>query len=574
MSFFTGLFKKPIKKQLPEGNQQLNDAVDLHRSGKYQEALTVFEKLLACSTASAAVFKEYGNTLLSLGRMDEAAKAYRKAVELNPQFSAAWNNLGNVLRLQGYLKDSEEAFLRALIIAPQDPEVHNNFGNTLRDSGRYHDAAASFKRAVELHPDFAMAWVNYGNAQRLNAQYDQAEQSLLRAIKLRPHFTEAYCCLGQLYHSVGRIKEAEAIYKRALSFNGKNVSLYNDYGKLLEISGRHSEAAEMYRQGLGLSPDNPMLLYSLSLNLLLNGKYHEGFRLFDNRLDCGTPKTIKKIEETWGLQHITRWKGEPLDGASLLVVTEQGAGDSIMMMRYLSAVKAQCNVANLVVLCEKSLGRLFQTIPQIDTVLIKEETTRLPSITHFCLIMSLPTLMEQYPSGESERAAYLRVPQAIRTSWSSRIAEDPAFKVGLVWAGNQSFAYDAIRSIPAELFVPLTKISGVSTYSLQKGAGGEEAIKAGLHNVTLISACEDYLDTAGFIDVLDLIISVDTSVAHLAGALGKPVWLLNRYGSEWRWFLEREDSEWYPSMKIFRQQYFGDWKGTILKVQEELTNLL
>jgi hypothetical protein len=182
--------------------------------------------------------------------------------------------------------------------------------------------------------------------------------------------------------------------------------------------------------------------------------------------------------------------------------------------------------------------------------------------------------MQHNPDIEPSPSGYLQIPPDICANWGRLLANDPAFKVGLVWAGNRAFAYDAIRSIPVETFAPLTGISGFSFYSLQKGDDCEVGHIISRMNDQLISFCADYLDTAGFIDALDLIIAVDTSVAHLAGAMGKQVWLLNRYGSEWRWLLERQDSVWYPSMQIFRQQCVGDWKGVISRIHEELINLL
>ena len=272
------------------------------------------------------------------------------------------------------------------------------------------------------------------------------------------------------------------------------------------------------------------------------------------------------------LAGIPRWRGEPLQGKSLLVWTEQGLGDSIMMLRYLPLLEGN-GAKRLIARCEPPLLRLFEraagawrVVPR-DAPLVHEE------IDLHCPMMSLPHAFARRGDAIARNVPYVSVPEPLGRSWRNQLGEVAGLRVGLAWAGGAAFVGGAQRDIALERLAPLFDVAGARLVSLQKGPASAEIERSRLRLFDRMRDCRDLLDTAALIDQLDLVISVDTAVAHLAGALGKPVWLLNRLDSDWRWMREREDSPWYPTMRIFRQARRGEWDGVILDAAAALRRL-
>ncbi len=595
----------PPKVRDASFNEVIESALQCLGTGRFSEAETICRQALAVSRDSAELYKTHGNALLSLGRLEEAEQAYRHALQLKSDYAEAYNNLGNVLRLSDRLEEAERMFIKALELMPGNGEVHNNFGNVLMDLGRTEEAEQVFHKAAVLNPAFPMAYFNRGNALRAIGRLEAAEKCYGQAIALKPDYTAAYIALGQALFHMQRLDEAEQAYRRALGITPNSAEAYIDLGNTLHYSGRLDEAEQAYRRALDLKPDfaeahnglgnvhldsgrtaEAELAYrkalalkkdyatakfNFSMLLLMLGSFEEGFELFEQRFDGGSPKSFASVKAQFmRLCDCKRWDGEPLAEKSLLIITEQGAGDSLMMMRYLPLLK-QWGLERLVVSCGPHLKRVFQSMPAVDGVVSPTESSHSHSIDFYCPIMSLPHLLQAPP--DAVPVPYVGVPEQMRHAWRSRLAGEPGLKVGLVWAGNNQHVHDKRRSIPLALFSPLVDVKGVRLVSVQKGEAREQLKTVGWNLPDWMDACDDFMDTAALVDGLDLVISVDTAVAHLAGALGKPVWLLNRFESEWRWMLDRENSPWYPSMRIFRQKSRGDWEPVMSLVAEELARL-
>jgi hypothetical protein len=333
-----------------------------------------------------------------------------------------------------------------------------------------------------------------------------------------------------------------------------------------------AEAEKAYLQALTLRPDNESMLFHLSLLYLLQGRFEEGLKLYENRFDGAEARFFRTTKAQFKeLQGLKRWEGESLNGKSLLILTEQGAGDIIMMMRYLPLLKER-GAKRLVVWCEPSLRRLFQSMSVVDEVVSLNEPLTIDGLDFYCPIMSLPRIFQTRLESIPDNVPYLIVPDEMKKPWRVRLDSTRGLKVGLVWAGSGLHLRDQ-RSIPLRKFSPLTAIEGVQLVSLQKGEPAEQLKETGWNCPDWMEMCDDFLDTAALVAELDLVISVDTSVAHLVGALGKPVWLLLRFESDWRWLLDREDSPWYPGMKIFRQTDPGEWDAVIIRVAAGLAIL-
>jgi tetratricopeptide (TPR) repeat protein len=547
----------------------INIAIQHHNAGCFSEAEKIYRNVLTIITDSAEIYKNYGNTLLCLGQTAEAEKAYRQALVLNPDYAEAYNNLGNVLRLEGRLEEAEQAFRRAVALLPDSADVHNNFGNVLMNSGRVEEAERAYRKAIVLKPDHAMAYNNRGNALLALKQWEVAEKSYRKALSLKQDYVEAYCGLGNALFNIGRTDEAEQAYQKALVIKPDYAEAHCGLGNLFKELVLLEKAERAYRQALLIKPDFAMAQYNLSLLKLLQGKYEEGFEFYEKRFDG-----MQEILNAENLTAIIRnqvngysfWQGEPLEGVTLSILTEQGAGDTLMMMRYLTLLKHK-GLKRLIVYSVPTLRRVLQSLPDVDEVVSDEGP--LPCGL-YCPMLSLPHLFKTSLESVPGNVPYLNVPEEMKQKWRSRFAGMTGKKVGLVWAGGKLTGTDKIRSIPLSRFASMREIDGVNLVSLQKGEEAIQLTELGWDLFDQMDECEDFLDTAALVNELDLVISVDTSVAHLAGALGIYVWLLNRFESEWRWMLDREDSPWYPTMRIFRQKTRGDWDGVLSLVMGEL----
>lgn len=491
-------------------------------------------------SASAETYKNKGNTFLSLGQLDEAEQSYRQALVLNPEYGESYNNLGNVLRLSKRLEESEQAFSKALIFMPNSAEVHSNFGNLLMDLERFEDAEKFYRQAITIKPDYYYAYNGLGLFFLQTRNFDDAEECFRQAITIKPDCSEAYNNLGLLFALLGHLEDAEHSYFQSLSFTTNKAKIY----------------------------------FNLSLIYLIQGRYGKGFEFYEQRFGAEYGRSLYKIGEYFiKLQNCRRWNGESLDGKSLLIIMEQGAGDNIMMMRYLPLL-SKFSPKRLIVYCEPNLQQLFHTMCIVDEVVPTSESLPIDNIDCYCAGMSLPYLFNTQLDTIPSTVPYLFLSNQENLKWRNSFKNIADYKVGLVWAGNRQHRYNNIRSISLSQFSPLLDIKGVQFISLQKGEDSCQLKNTGWDILDLMDLCHDYLDTASLVSKLDLVISVDTSVAHLAGAMGKPVWLLNSFAGEWRWMLEREDSPWYPTVRIFRQDTRSDWSKVMQRVVSELQNII
>lgn len=543
---------------------ELNEmALQLHNHGQFYEADVIFQKILGEVNDSYEVFNNYGNTLTALGQFENAAQAYRQALDIKPDFGEAYNNLANVLHLSSKFDEAQIAIHQALILIPDSAEAYNNFGNILMDFEQFEEAEQAYRKAVLLSPEYSEAYNNRGNALKALERWAVAEKSYRQAITINPDYPEAYKNLGVLLAQTGHVEAAEKSFRQAIALKPDFAGAYNNLGLILIQVCRYDEAEKAYLQAITLMPDDAIKKFNLSLLYLLLGHLEKGFELYEQRFDGGSGKAVKILKDQFkALQCNKRWEGDSIVAKSLLVIAEQGAGDNLMMMRYLPLLKQQ-NLGKLIISCDPNLRRLFESMPEIDEVITLDESLPVNRIDIYCAMMSFPHLFKTKLETIPNKVPYLSVSEIMKKKWKNILRGCNGLKVGVVWAGNRQYLNDHSRSILLSEFSPLIEVKGVHLISLQKGEDAGQLKNTGWDISDWMEMCEDYLDTAALISEIDLVISVDTSVAHLAGALGKPVWLLNRFESEWRWLLARSDSPWYPTMRIYRQREGGDW-GTIM----------
>ena len=588
------LIRKAIAVNCRDASYHCNLGSVLHAMGRIDEAIASFDQALRLVPHHPETHNNLGNALQCLGRLDEAETHFRRALVGNPANPQTYNNLANTLQGLGRLEEAIVLYVRALAIHPGYAEAHNNLGNVLQTCGRTSEAVDHYRKAVTIRPNYAEAHNNLGNALEVLGKPEYAIASYERALSLRPNYPEAHSNLGNTLCNLGRLKEAEIHCKRAIALNPNDAAAFNNLGNVLQASGCLAEAAASYRRALALRPNYPVAHMNLGNALQSEGKleeavaqYERALAIHPNYAQAHMNKALTDLlrgdfaagwrghEWRWQIDRPLsprlslkepQWRGAPLNGARILLHSEQGLGDCIQFLRYIPMVQAAGG--DVVLEVPRSMRRIAELLPHVGDLVVSGEPR--PPFDCHCPLMSLPlafgTTLETIPA----QVPYLSAPQE-----ACRMAEaypwpNDGLRVGLVWSGNPKHLKDRRRSIPFSAFEPLIKTQGVHFFSLQVG-GVQGALSAsGATVIDLAPLIEDMGDTAALIAQLDIVITVDTSVAHLAGALGKPVWLLLSNDPDWRWLLERDDSPWYPTAKLFRQLSPGDWPEVIAQVTSAL----
>jgi len=533
--------------------------IALH-GGRAVLAVEWIGKACARNPQNAEACGNLGIALKAVGELDRAAASFERAVKLNPGYAEAWTNLGNLRLAQARLDEAIGCHRRAIAARPDYALGWCNLGIALGASNLPDDAAealVSFKRALELNPRFVEAHNNLGLLLQDRGDTLRALDEFDQALFLRPDYAEAHNNRGFALESLGRVKEAAIEYGYALRQKPDYAEAHNNRGGLLQAQGELAPAMACFNRALQLKPDFAIAHYNRALLSLLLGDFETGFREYEWR---------------WGFLprrqfSMPLWHGEPLAGKRILLHAEQGLGDAIQFLRYLPLVAAAGGEVILEV--GEPLLRLAQAMPEVSHVLPAGEPP--PECDWHCPLMSLPLAFKTRPDTIPARMPYLEVPEAARRKADQLPLAGPGLRVGLVWAGNPKHKKDRDRSIPMRMLEGLLNLKGASFFSLQMGAAAEDLARANELGITdLAPQIEDLADTAALIRRLDLVISVDTAVAHLAGALGAPAWVLLPFAPDWRWLLKRNDSPWYPSIRLFRQPWPRDWAAAVDVIQAAL----
>lgn len=397
--------------------------------------------------------------------------------------------------------------------------------------------------------------------------YKKAEEYWKETLRLRPSWTSAAFNLGVILAEQNRLKEAIICYELAIAYNPNHAEAQCNLGNIYAEFGRLEESDVCFRRAIAAKPELVNVINNLSFTLLVRGKFEEGWALREVRYD---PRLKGRNSEKPPV-FFPQWRGEPLAGKSIVVWDEQGFGDVIQFARYVKILK-QRGAEKITFVCRKPLKNLFETLANVDRVAALDNGETLEPHDYWTFPLSIPlfhkTTLETIP----REIKYLSAPEPSRQKWQDRIPKS-GFKIGLVWKGSVGHGKDRDRSIEhLEMLRPLWTVPGVTFISLQKGQGEDEALSPpdGMPLLHLGSDISDFSDTAAILDQLDLLISVDTAIVHLAGAMGKPVWVFVPYLPDWRWMLEREDSPWYPSVRLFREQKRQDWPPVIERIRSEL----
>jgi tetratricopeptide (TPR) repeat protein len=567
----------------------------LKDQGRIEEAVLCSRRAIALFPDHAEAHNNLGAALAMRGLRKEAVAAYRRACALKPDFPEAHNNLGVVLREQGQLEAAASCYRQAILHRLDYAEAHGNLGNALAEQDQPEAAIACYREAIRLQPDHADAYTNLGNVLSGQGLLDEAIAAHTKALQLGPVFALAYNNLGEALRRQGRLEEAIACYRRcidlapydadaysnlgnalaeqdlldeAIALHAKAIQLkpafstaHSNMGTVLERQGRLDEAIACYRHCIALNPHNADGHNNLAMALLAQGDMDAGWNEMEWRWK--TPG----CRRAWRDLAQPQWRGEPAEGRVLLLHTEQGFGDTLQFCRYAAMAAAR----GLVVVMEvpRPLVRLLGRLAGVHRVVACGEA--LPPFDLHCPMMSMPLALNTTPATIPSAPAYVYADEKQAAIWDLRLAADDGGmpRVGLAWAGNPTLLANRRRSLALGQLAPLLAVPGLRFFSLQQGA---DAL-SGYPIADFMHEMSDFADTAAFIASLDLVISVDTAVAHLAAALGKPVWLLNRFDSDWRWYTGERDSLWYPTMRLYRQSRPGDWDTVLRDVVQDLHDL-
>jgi Flp pilus assembly protein TadD len=514
--------------------------------------------------------------LIRAGRHDEAEQYLRRILSVDPNHVQANNNLGLVLSNRRLYNEAEQHYLKSLSVAADDVSALVNMGVLLAATDRSGDAEKYYKRALEVEPQNPMALTNYGLLLEKLSRLEEAEDCQRQALAALSSSEQILSNLANLLSGYRREEEAEPYLLMALKINPESAFAHTNYGVLMSNLKRDAEAETYFRKAMALKPDYMLPQLNLGLLQLAQGRFAEGWKNYEARYDP------RLADNGIPLPNISapQWQGEDLNGKKLLVWSEQGYGDQIQCSRYFPLFKQRWNV-DITLVCRPSLMTLFETLAGVDKTRTHDPDLLLTEdYDYWVMPFSIP--LHWGTDSIPTNIPYLSATPENISRWQPKLGEaglnQEAFKVGLVWRGNPYHHNNKWRSMmdPMQLS-SLFDVEGAIFVSLQH-KGDSAAIKAFSKHPAFINvgdALQDFADTAAVISQLDLVITVDTSVAHLAGAMGKPCWvMLPYYRPDWRWMHDRTDSPWYPSIRLFRQGEDENWGSVIATIQQELQALI
>jgi Flp pilus assembly protein TadD len=560
---------RKLLAQEPSNTAAWNNLASLlGESGRPAEAEAAYRKAIAFNPDFVDFHVNFGIFLKTNNRLAEAEASFREAVTVKPGHAPTLAHLAQLLKEAGRLTEAEALFEQTLRLDPGYSLAHNNLGILLLDTERAGGAEVAFRKALALDPVFPEAHANLGNALKAQDRYVEAEGQYRKAIALRPEDRNFHNNLGAVLDDLGRLEEAEAAYRQALVLGPDYAAAHCNLGRLLQTQRRYPEAEEAYRKAIELDPKFTDAKLNLGLLLLTVGRYADAWPWHEAR-HFPDSKARRAMQPPFSFP---QWQGESLAGKSLAVVLEQGHGDNIQFIRYAPLIKA-LGATRVTFVQPAPLVWFLATADGVDA--ITPDAVSLPAHDYWCFPLSLPMHLGTTVDSIPATLPYLRALPDRVEHWRTRLPAS-GLKIGLVWKGNPDHKNDANRSLPhLSTLAPLWKVPGISFISLQKGQGEDQGRQPppGQPLLHLGDDITDFADTAAIIAQLDLLITVDSAAAHVAGALGKPVWvLLPGVGTDWRWLLDRNDSPWYPGvMRLFRQlREAASWEATVLDIATAL----
>ncbi|WP_176058641.1 tetratricopeptide repeat protein [Paraburkholderia sp. BCC1876] len=584
-----------------QGNPTHVDALHLlgvlrHQQGQHAEAAELVRRAVKLRPEDAALQLNLGNALKALGQIDNAIEQFRNALTLAPSFPMAHYNLGNAYASQGRHEDAADAFEKSLRLQPDDASSHNNLGNARHALGQHTEAIASFTRALQLRPGHAGALNNMGMSLNALDRADEAIPCFQKALAAEPRFVAAYFNLANTFDATGRHAEAVKSFEAALRLQPNLPPAIFGMGNALAALGRPAQALPYLERSVGLDPQFALAWLSLGNAHLALGAHAPAVRAFDQALrqrpDLASAHMNRALawlalrdfarglpEYEWRLQTMAepaiqtlpRWHGEPIDQRTLLIHAEQGFGDTLQFARFVPL--AAQRAARVVLEVQPALLALLAPVAQAWRVTLIAQGTPRPAADLHCPLLSLPLALGTTYDSIPARTPYLDVPAAYGRKWRGSLGGQAKRKIGIAWTGR--IQPNETRSMPLAALDPLFALDGIDWIVLQPELSADERAALDTHPRAgsihrFDKRIGDFADTAAIIERLDAVVSIDTSIAHLAGALRKPLWLMLPFAADWRWFTGDARSPWYPGATLVRQPQPGAWHEVVEAVANEL----
>lgn len=546
------------------------EALQFYRARRLAEAEALCWRVISLSADHVNALHVLGRIAVETERPAEAVAPLTRAVKLQADNAALQGLLGTALLQLGRFEEAVTSLHSALALAPEIAETHCALGVALGRLGRDDPAMAAFLSALKRNPDLVQAHYNLANLYAQRRETAGAIRHYREALRLEPDNAFCHHRLGIGLSLEGHKAEAERHFREAVRLQPGFIEAQHTLSAVLVLEGRFDETVEQFERWVKAEPNSAEAHFDLGADLLMLGRFEEGWPHFEWRWQRAGNVPVQR--------HFAQpqWHGEDLSGRTLLIHDEQGFGDSLHFCRYVPLMAARCGKVvfevreELIRLVQPNLaGERVSVVPRVAGY---PSVDGLPATDYQVPLLSLPgltgTRLETIPAD----VPYLRAdPDAVHV-WEDRLAALPHPRIALVWAGQPLYSKDSQRSVRLAQLAPLARIPGLSFLSLQLGPAAAEAAAPppglAIHDFT--GMITDFADSAAFLSAVDLLITVDTSAAHLAGALGRPVWLLNRFLPDWRWLLQREDSPWYPSLRMFRQAEPNEWDSVIARVAAAL----
>ena len=578
----------------------------------FQEAVRLLRKVIKLAPPHAGAHNLLGATLRATGHHDEALRSFKRALTHKPDFFEAYVNAAQSLIDRGESAEAVAIHERAVAANPGRAEPLINRGLMLNSIGRSEDAVASFDRALQHSPDSFEAWFNRGNACASMKRHEDAVASFEAASAIKPEFAIPFVNRGNSLLRLGRREDALASYEKAAALQSDLAAAHFGRAMTLEELGRFEAATEAFDLMLAMpavradprftarlrarrsaalaelgrleearadadaalaqASDDDEVLYHVSNLDLLQGNWREGWARFERRLALGVG-----VPDDFKAPPFPRWTGEPLGDKALVLRCEQGLGDRIQFCGFAAELAQRGN--RVILWTNASSAPLLRTVPGVERVITDIESIDNAGQARWLPMMSLPFVLGTTPDTVPARVPYLAAdPQRI-AGWRERLGGE-GFKIGITWQGSTDFRLDRSRSLPLAAFAPLAQIDGVRLVSLQKGLGEEQIATVAFRDriETLGERFDEdggaFADSAAAMMSLDLVVCPNTSIAHLAGALGRDVFLALPRAGDWRWLIGRDDSPWYPTFRLFRQTTSGDWSDVIARMADAIRERL
>ena len=557
------LLERAVAAAPDDTDARFNLGNALYRRGELDAARRHYLMVAEQRPGYAELFANLARVYLDLGQIDAAIDAARTAVSRKPALAEGHTNLGLALLAADRMPEAIEAFQAALARQPQSAPAHANVANALLHARRYPEAADAARAALERDSRLPDAYNILGSALRELGQLDDAVAALRQAVALAPDSAPAHANLGNALVEQDALDAAEAEFHRAIELDPKLAEAHSGLGYLLTNAKRFDEAIAACERAIALRPDFAEAHWNQGFAYLLSGDFERGWEKYEWR------KRHPRYAAAYRGFDTPSWEGQDLAGRTLLIHAEQGLGDSLQLIRYAEPLADRG--ARVVVACDRALIALFRRVRGVAEAVDKNGS--IPPFDLWIDQMSLPRVMRTRLESVPAPTAYISADPARVGAWRKELPEGP--KVGLVWAGNPQHSNDRRRSMSVEAIRPLVAVAGLTYVSLQVGSrSGEVARLAPTLVLDVTARLTDFTETAAIVETLDLVIAVDTAVAHLAGALGKPAWVLLPFDPDWRWVVSRaDDTPWYPSMRLFRQARPGDWASVVARVATDLSAL-